>query len=110
MEMIKFVRRARNRNDFRGDPAYIYSMCRGMLTIDGVEVDLDQAFEFVRALPGADTLVLRDAIDDHDVGPELEIDFTCEKCGHYWFNKLPMDADFFRPGVAKRRRASRSTL
>ena len=110
VEMIKFVRKARQRQDLRGDPAYLYAMSKGMLTMDGEPIEFEQSFEFVRHAASADTLAIRDAMDEYDIGPELELDFTCERCGHYWFQRMPLDADFFRPGVAKRRRASRSKI
>ena len=110
IDMHKWVRRERQKKTLRGDPAYYYAIARGILEIDDKEVTFDEAVSFVKTAAGADTLVLRDALDDHDVGPELDMEFTCDSCNHYWWQRLPMGADFFRPGLAKRRRASRAEI
>jgi hypothetical protein len=109
-DMIKFVRKARREKKVRGDPAYYFTMARGLLSLDDEEMDFETASEFIRQAAGADTQEMRDAIDDNDVGPVLDMDFTCEGCRHYWYQRMPLDADFFRPGVARRRRRSRPAI
>ncbi len=122
--MIKFVRREKAKaraaresrsnsrtrpvgiSATRGDPAYLYAMAAGIDSLDGDLIDVDEAFHFVRKCAGDDTLAMRDALDDMDVGMELVQEYVCEECGEYWWGKLPIDADFFRPGSADRRRAS----
>jgi hypothetical protein len=109
-EMIKFVRKARRRKDFRGDPAYYFTIAKGLLALDEEEMDFDHTAEFIRQAAGADTHALREAIDDNDVGPVLDMEFTCEECHNYWWQRMPLDADFFRPGMANRRRRSRPAI
>lgn len=104
-EMIAFVRKQRRKKTVKGDPAYYFTMVRGLLSLDDEEMDLDRAVQWAAKAAGGDTLAIRDAVDEHDVGPELEMEFTCEECKHFWYGRMPLDADFFRPGVAKRRRA-----
>lgn len=103
VEMIKFIRRERQRKDLRGDPAYYFTMAQGMLQLDDDSIDFEEALAWAKAAAGADTLALRNAIDAHDVGPELRMEMSCDFC-HNWFDQLmPLDADFFRPGAARRR-------
>jgi hypothetical protein len=109
-EMIKFIRKARTERKLRGDPAYYFTIAKGLLFLDDEEMELDAAIEFVKQASGADTQAIRDALDDMDVGPQLDMDFTCESCHHFWFQRMPLDADFFRPGVAGRRRRSRPAI
>jgi hypothetical protein len=111
-EMVKFIRRFR-REGLRGDPAYLYSVARGLISIEDQVFgpdDIDEAVSWVRSAQGMDTQALRDAIDAYDVGPELDMEFTCESCSHYWYQRLPLDADFFRPGKAEQRRTRRSKV
>lgn len=84
---------------------YIYRLARRIDSIDGKEIGIREAMEFVEGLKGEDSLHLRDEIADHDIGPELEVEPDCQHCG---FPNgplpLPFEAEFFRP----RRRRSRS--
>lgn len=109
-EMIKFVRRERRRKKLRGDPAYFYTIAKGLLQIDDEVLELEEAVQWVKEADGDDTLAIRDALQDYDVGPELELDFVCEECSNYWYQRLPLDADFFRPGHARRRRNTRAKI
>lgn len=104
-EMTRFVRKERAKNPKKGDPGYLFSMAQGMVTLDDQPIDFDAAMEFVRGAAGMDTTALKDGIDDHDVGPELELEFTCQTCKRFWREMVPLGPDFFRPGSAKRRRA-----
>lgn len=110
IEMIKFVRRERHRGKLRGDPAYFYTIARGILSIDDDELDLDAAVQWVKEADGDDTLEIRNVLDEYDVGPELELEFTCKSCSNFWYQRMPLDADFFRPGVARRRRNPRAKI
>lgn len=120
-KMIEFVRREKAKQQakapsaLRGDPAYIYAMAAGMLGLSsdsGAEepIELDSAIQFIRKAKGDDTLELRNALDDHDVGPVLECEITCDACSNYWVNTLPLDGDFFRPGSTNRRNATFSAI
>ena len=83
---------------------YIYRLARRVEAIDGSEVGIREAMEFVESLKGQDSLHLRDELVNHDVGPELEVSPDCQHCG---FPNgpfaMPFEAEFFRP----RRRSAR---
>lgn len=104
-EMTRFVRQERRKNPKKGDPGYLFSIARGLVMLDDEPIELDAAIEFVREAAGMDNMALKDCLDDHDVGPELDLDFTCQQCKSYWHQLMPLGADFFRPGAAKRRRS-----
>lgn len=84
---------------------YIYRLARRVESLDGEPVGIREAMEFVETLKGEDSLALRDAIIDHDVGPSMEVEPNCQSCG---FPNgpfvLPIGPEFFRP----RRRRTRS--
>lgn len=111
-EMVRFVRdekakkKAKHPNALPGDPAYIYAMAAGIVSIDGEPMDIGMAIQFVRKCKGEDTLALRDALDKYDVGPEFQRGVTCPDCGNHWYMRLPLDVDFFRPGSTDRRIAT----
>lgn len=101
----RYVQQMTARTRGRGsDVEYIYRLARRIDTIDGQQVGIREAMEFVETIKGEDSLHLRDEISDHDVGPELEVEPTCSHCG---FPNgpfaMPFDSEFFRP----RRRRSR---
>lgn len=104
-EMTSFVRKERRENPGKGDPGYLYSMAKGIVTMDDQPMELDAAIQFVREASGMDNSALKDCLDDHDVGPELDLQFTCQQCKSYWHQLMPLGADFFRPGATKRRRS-----
>lgn len=104
-EMTRFVRKERRENPGQGDPGYLYSIARGIQAVDGEPVEFDVALKFVKEAAAMDNAELKDCLDDHDVGPELEVEFSCQSCKGYWHQMMPLGADFFRPGSAKRRRA-----
>lgn len=104
VEMIKFVRKHRQKKDLKGDPAYHFAIAQGLLSLDDEEMDFEKSLAWVKNAAGADTLALRDTIDEHDVGPELEMEFSCSHCQNWFYTRIPLDADFFRPGASRRRR------
>jgi len=85
---------------------FIYRLARRIESIDGNEaVGIREAMEFVEGIKGLDSLHLRDEIQEHDVGPELEVEDACNYCG--FLNgpmPMPIDTEFFRP----RRRSART--
>jgi hypothetical protein len=88
------------------DTEYIYALARRIDAIDGEDIGIREAMEFVEKLKGADSLALRDSLIENDIGPDISVTPTCNNCG--FENEeftLPMDVEFFRP----RKRSSRST-
>lgn len=80
------------------DTEYIYRLARRFEAVDGEAVGIREAMELVEKLKGQDSLAIRDAIDDHDIGPDISVTPTCQNCGYESEAfTMPMDSEFFRP-------------
>jgi hypothetical protein len=55
--------------------------------------------KFVQYMPAKDSLALREYMDTHEPGVNMNIDFTCESCGHYEEVSLPFGPTFFWPNA-----------
>lgn len=103
----RYVGQLNARTRGKSDPIeYIYRLARRIVSIDNQSVGIKEAMELVESIKGKDSLALRDEIDDHDVGPELEVEPMCTSCG--FVNGplvMPFDSEFFRP----RRRRTKTT-
>lgn len=76
---------------------YIIKMALMIKKIDGEEVDLTKAREFLKNLHSRDSAVLWGALDKHNVGYDTSYEFDCNSCEHFEISELPFGADFFRP-------------
>lgn len=79
------------------DPGYSFRLARRIVEIDGTEVEISDAIDFVDSLKGKDSLAFRQAIYDINIGVNQELLPRCTNCG--WENEvvLPVDKTFFRP-------------
>jgi len=77
---------------------YIYRLARRIDEIDGQAIGVSEAIQFIEELKGRDSIAMRDAINDNDVGPLLEAAPVCEQC-EYQSDTTPLaiTAEFFRP-------------
>jgi hypothetical protein len=55
--------------------------------------------KFVQYMAAKDSLSLREYMDTHEPGVNMNIDFTCESCGHYEEVSLPFGPTFFWPNA-----------
>lgn len=80
------------------DIEYIYRLARRFDQVDGEAIGIREAMDLVERLKGQDSLALRDAIIENDIGPDIEVTPTCQNCG---FESeaftMPLDSEFFRP-------------
>ncbi len=88
-----------------GALGYIYRLARRVESINDEPTGIRESMELIDSLKGKDSVHLRDEIDDHDVGPIMEIEQTCAHCGWAEDLTVPFDKQFFRP---TRRRAGHS--
>jgi hypothetical protein len=80
------------------DTEYIYRLARRIDTINGETVGIREAMEFVENLKGADSLAIRDAMVDNDIGPDIDVTPACNHCGFEDDSfTLPLEVEFFRP-------------
>lgn len=84
---------------------YIYRLARRIVSIDGdSKIGIREAMEFVEGIKGRDSLALRDAIVDHDIGPSMQAEPDCQHCGYpNGPLQVTFESEFFRP---RRRRSS----
>lgn len=77
---------------------YTYRLARRVVSIDGDPTGIRESMEFVESLKGQDSLAIRDAIIDADIGPDLDVEPICQHCqfenGPF---SVPFNAEFFRP-------------
>ena len=78
------------------DPTYDQSLARRIITVNGEQIGMREKLEFVNALVGKDSYILRDHFDKTDCGLDTEIEMECPKCGSDYSEVLPITADFFR--------------
>ena len=64
------------------------------------ETDRQEIRDAIESLPAKDSLFLRRWISENAPGVILEVDFTCEQCGHFeGGTDVPMGTSFFWPDV-----------
>ena len=87
------------------EPAkYVYRLARKIATIDGEKAGIQDSMRLVESLVGADSQAVQDSLDEYAVGPDLNIEITCQHCGYENDEEvIPIKGAFFRP---KRRRAA----
>ncbi|MEM3063705.1 MAG: hypothetical protein QW303_09230 [Nitrososphaerota archaeon] len=80
-----------------GDPTYVYRLALNIVSIDGKEYDVNARMAYVEQMVAADSLALREAIDEHEPGPDMQIIETCPRCGFENETMLQFTNEFFRP-------------
>ena len=90
-------REMQHRNKKEGNPAYIYRLARHIVSVNGEELDPKQAREYIEELIGLDSAVLRQEIDNVDVGVDTTFSTDCLYCNEEFEGVLAMGPEFFRP-------------
>jgi hypothetical protein len=91
----KYVRRSmKSAGDERQD--YIYRTALRLVEVDGSNVDISSALQFVEGLKGKDSVTWRDHIKKISFGVEMEIEVKCRHCGYPNEMIMPLDKSFFR--------------
>jgi len=77
---------------------HVFRLARRVSTINGEIPTIKEAMVYMEALKGMDTIAVRDAIAEYNVGPDMNLEPECSSCGYA--NGpfvLPFDVEFFRP-------------
>jgi len=82
-----------------GDPTYMQRLARHITAIDGEEIDLTEALQLSESLVGADSAAIWAELARHDCPPDVEIEMVCRVCGAEWKDNIPVNEEFFRPGI-----------
>lgn len=81
-----------------GDPALEYRYARQIKTIDGEEVNVQQALDLF-PMSSMDTTVMIRALQKNDCGLDGTWTVECPYCGHVFTATLPVTEEFFRPNI-----------
>ncbi|KKL71066.1 hypothetical protein LCGC14_2098640 [marine sediment metagenome] len=80
-----------------GDPGYLFKMARRVVTIDGVEANIEQKLQFLGDMLSADSIEMQKGYEENESGLSLQIEVKCRNCGQEREITLPFSAEFFRP-------------
>lgn len=81
------------------DPSHQFRLALTIVEIDGVEIDLSQAQQFVRTMHMGDSNALQNEIDRVEGGVDTRIYPECPHCGAANQIRMPFELEFFRPGA-----------
>ena len=84
-----------------GDESYPYQLSKYIVTIDDEELDAIEKLDFCKAMIGGDSLALRRAIAEHELGIDFTIEAPCRSCSTTVSTSLPVTAEFFPSGVSR---------
>lgn len=73
-------------------------LARSIVEIDG-NTDKGTIIKFVNFMPAADSLALREYIDQHEPGVDMTVPFVCKACDHQEEVTMPMGPSFFWPNA-----------
>ena len=98
-DIAKYTKRENRSRDAsaEGDPSYTYQLAKRITKIDNVEVNMFEALQFCEDMYAPDSLALRNAVDEHDCGVSLIMQFECPMCYNEFEQLMPITAEFFRP-------------
>ena len=95
-EIRKYADQAYRNTTDPGDPAYFYRLARHIIAIDGKDVPMLEALEFVEGMKTKDSSVIRATLKENDFGVDMVIKSECRKCGYENRRVMGFTADFFR--------------
>jgi hypothetical protein len=99
----EFIARTGDAQTKPGSPFYNFMLSRQIVGIGNRPVSTIEALQWVRRTPSYELDELREAIDLHRLGYNMQPRFRCPHCGGSWRVKLPLDASLFRRGRARAR-------
>jgi len=93
----KYAAAQRKKSVQEGDPSYTFLLSKHIVSVDGKEVDASRALSFCEDLYGPDSQAIRDCIDEHSPGADLQLDIECPACFNDFESVMPFTSQFFRP-------------
>jgi rRNA maturation protein Nop10 len=98
VEIDRYKSQAFKRGVTEGDPAYIYTLARHIVNINGKSVNLSESLIFISEnMTGMDSLIFQEAIRNIEPGFSKDLEFECPSCGYEIETPLPFSPEFFRP-------------
>ena len=97
-------------NGNSGDPSYSYRLACNIVSIKSENGVIDNTGlkhitainTWIDSLYARDAAAIRQQVLDHDCGLDIEVKFSCSRCGDESGVMLPMTPDFFRTGDRRR--------
>jgi len=80
-----------------GGDAYIFSLSRRIVSVNGHASEGAASFDFVENLVSRDLTAFRHAYDEKNVGVNMELKVVCPSCLYESEETLPFSDEFFRP-------------
>lgn len=103
IEIERYKNQAFKKSVRGGDPSYIYTIARHIVTIDQKEVNLSDSLNFVREMVGLDSAILQNEISTIEPGISRQLELECPQCGYDIETVMPYSPEFFRPKLRGRR-------
>lgn len=76
------------------------NLMHAIVSVDGIE-DRSKIASFIRMMPAADSLALRNYIKDNEPGIIMKQDSSCPSCGHSEEVAMPLGASFLWPSAGR---------
>jgi predicted RNA-binding Zn-ribbon protein involved in translation (DUF1610 family) len=76
---------------------YLYSLARQVSQVNGESLKFDEKKDFLRDLVMIDLAVIKQAIEDRELGIDTAVKARCPNCGAIDEWDLPIQVGFFRP-------------
>lgn len=99
--IAKYSKRIRLQSSDPGDPSHIYRLALQITAIDGQEVKIIDAENFVRDLDISDSNEMRLATDELEKGVDTRVYPECRACGYINEMEMPFSVEFFRPSTRR---------
>jgi hypothetical protein len=96
-EVHRYVKREVSRSSSDGDPSYMIRLSKHIVSVDGRTLSPVESLSFVEGLAAKDSLVIRNTVDSHDCGVDLEVQCECPICRDMFEQTMPFTQEFFRP-------------
>lgn len=97
VEIDRYRVQAFRRGVKQGDPSYSYTLARHVTTVNGKEISLTDAIEFIRNMVGMDSSIFQEALRKLEPGLSRELELECLQCGFEIDTLVPYNSEFFRP-------------
>ena len=96
-EIKSYVETRKKQNVFEGDPAYIYTIAKHIVSVNNKTANMFTLVNLLEQLPAMDVAYFKDIYEESTPGVLTGITKTCVSCSREIETDLPITAEFFRP-------------
>ena len=87
----------KNNKDIEGDPSYLISLARKIVSVNGKELPGAVLDKYVQDMEAIDSNYIEHKYDQVNFGLDITVKCICPKCGERIEYLLPVGDNFFRP-------------